>query len=588
MSEQVADPPWRQRIGGRWAISWQAFVAGASINTLIVGLTGGQIGATSVRPADIPAWLGIGLLASAAAGIWALIADASFMRDRRTVTVPAWMVIGFHLGIGLAFGSVIVFAGDALVSASAQPVAERLAVIALIGLWWGITASLVLEARDRFNRQRLHLVDVAVQLELTAISEADTAMRLREAIENDMEPALGGVRAEVDEVLTGLQAPARAMLPIDEWWRISAALRDTAEATVRPLSHQLWEATQNQYPAPRLGRVLSRAVLYQQFAPVPSMIILAIGYLPAGAYSLGLGLGLISALAMAVGMGGILLLANLAMRRAPRMHALLLALAVIASCAWSAAYLALVDAWSGVPFALSAEVLGGVVATALSVLFPAAFSSLDDLREDVLQRFRLDTDHARIAQFASAQQLAIATRAAARDLHGTLQTRLISCAVAIEHASASGDIEQFRSALETSIAILDAPLPNLEADTSATVLMEIARMCAPWEGLCEFEVRADDEAAALRGPVAMAAGRVIEEAVANACRHGLATAVVIEAAMIDGPALRLCVDDDGTGPTGGAPGLGAAMLAGISGGRVSLDSGPAGGARLTVELPIDA
>lgn len=581
-------PTWQQRIGGRWAISLQAYVVGVSLNTVILTLTGGQIGATAVRPEDIPAWFGIGMLASAAAGLWALLADGSFMRDRRVVPVAPWMSIGFHLGVGIIFGFVVVLVGDALVQPSAQPQAERIAVIALIGLWWGLTAALVLEARERFTQERLRLIDDAVQLELASMSEAETATRLRRSIEHDVGEAVGDVRTDVGRLLDDLSTPTSSLLPIEEWWKISASLRDTAEATVRPLSHRLWEATDEHYPRPALGRVLSRLLMYQAFAPWPTIIILAIGYLPAGSYRLGLLGGAVSAAGMALLIGGVLATANIVMACSRAAHAAIFIAAFATAQVAALGYLAALDARAGVSFAVTPEVVGGLIAVANSVLIPAALASLADERGELLARFRADTDRARVQKIASARQIALVTRAAARELHGTVQTRLISCAVAIEQASRSGDIVQFRRALETSIAILDAPLPDRSPDMSASVGYEIARMCAPWEGLCAFDVTLDELAETIRGPVAIAAGRVVEEAVANACRHGLATHIAITAAVVDGPSLRITVTDNGAGPTNGTPGLGTAMLVGLSGGSVRLTSAPDGGALLDVTLPIDA
>lgn len=588
MTDGPASPRWQERVGGRWALSWQSYVVGVSVNVTILALTGGQIGAASLEPSDIPAWTAVGLLASAAVGLWALLADGSFLRNRRVTSVPVWQVVGFHLGVGLIFGAVVVGLGDALVEPSSQSVAERVAVIALIGLWWGLTSALVLESGDRFSRERNRLIDEAVQLELSSISEAEAASRLWSTIERDIGEAVGGVRSDVSRLLDDVRTPASTVLPIEEWWRVSASLRDTAEATIRPLSHQLWEATEERYPRPGPGRVLARLLLRQSFAPWPTMTILAIGFLPAGTYRLGLGWGLVSAVVLAGAVGALLVAANAVMARSGRAHPVVLIASVVLVMTCALGYLAAVDALAQEAFAWSPEIIGAVLAVAVSVLLPAVFASLAKVRGEFLAGFGSDTDRAWLQQMAVAQQLASVARAAARELHGTVQTRLVSCAVAIEHASRSGDVAAFRTALEASIAILDAPFPDGEPDASASVADEVARMCEPWEGLCDFTVRIDGPAASLRGPMAMASGRVVEEAVANACRHGLASQVAIEVSVEEGPVLRLCVDDNGTGPTGGAPGLGTAMIAGISGGRLRLEPRSAGGARLTVEIPLDS
>ena len=590
MTDRPVTPTWQERIGGRWAISIQSYTVGAILNITILALTGGQIGADQVQQNDIWRWALLGVIAALIVGAYALAADASVFRHRRERPLPVWVVVAFHLGVGLIFGLVVVVGGDRFIAPSAQDAGIRIVVITLIGLWWGLTSALVLEARDRFNRQREALIDEAVEIELATVSETEAAMRLRETIAREAGPALESTREEVNEVLTGFATQTQALLPIEEWWRISQSLRSTADATIRPLSHQLWDATSRQYPRPRLGRVLTRLVLYQQFAVLPTMTILAIGYLPAGTYRFGLLGGLLATIAMTAGAGLLLLLGNTAMRHvraAGAAHAAILVTTFLAVEGGAVAYLAALSAATGEPFAWNAEVAGGAIAVAVSVVLPAAYASLNGARAEVIDRFRLDTDTARIRQLANARQLAQVTRQAARDLHGTVQTRLISCAVAIEQASRSGDIAAFRHALEVSIAILDSPLPDATEDHSATVREEVDRMCAPWEGLCEFRVTIDPEVADIRGPVAMAAGRIVEEAVANACPHGLAETVSISIARVDGPALAFEIDDDGRGPTGGTPGLGTAMLAGLSRGQVTLAPRPEGGARLTVLLPVD-
>lgn len=587
MTEIRTIPRWQDRIGGRWAISWQSFVVGASLNITILALTGGQIGAQSVQPTDIGAWALLGIVAALLVGAYALAADASVFKHRRSRPVPAWVSIAFHLGVGLIFGLVVVIGGDRFIEASDQNPGIRIVVIMMIGLWWGLTSALVLEARDRFNLQRAALIDRAVDLELATISESEAAMRLRSAIAREAEPSLNATRAEVDDVLSGFAVQSQTLLPVEDWWRISASLRETADATIRPLSHRLWEATERQYPRPALGRVLTRLVLYQHFAVLATMTILAIGYLPAGAYRLGLPVGVLATILMTVGAGAILAVANFIMRRTRSGRPAIFITAFVLVEVYAITYLAVLARLASDQFTVTAEVLGGAVAVGVSVLLPAAFACLNDMREEVLDRFRLDTDEASVRQLANARQLAQVARQAARDLHGSVQTRLISCAVAIEQASRSGDVSQFRQALELSIAILDAPLPDQDEDPSSNLQGSIAEMCSPWEGLCRFTIEADADVLAIQGPIAMAGGRIVEEAVANACRHGLAESVAIRVTRVAGPALRFEIEDDGSGPSGGGPGLGTAMLAGLSRGRVALEAAPSGGARLTVLLPID-
>ena len=97
----------------------------------------------------------------------------------------------------------------------------------------------------------------------------------------------------------------------------------------------------------------------------------------------------------------------------------------------------------------------------------------------------------------------------------------------------------------------------------------------------------DSDLAGVRGPLAVAAGRIVQEAIGNACRHGHADEVCVTITEGDDAGMTVCVDDNGSGPLDGAPGVGRAMFTEISRGQVSLTKRADGGARLTVILPWD-
>jgi len=91
---------------------------------------------------------------------------------------------------------------------------------------------------------------------------------------------------------------------------------------------------------------------------------------------------------------------------------------------------------------------------------------------------------------------------------------------------------------------------------------------------------------------ALAAYRVVQEALSNAVRHSGGTQIWVAAQVADG-ALHLTVRDDGQGlPATTRPG--AQGLAGLRqrvqalGGRVEVDAGPEGGAQVQAWLPLEA
>ena len=588
----MTTPTWQERIGGRWAVSWQSYLIGVALNVPLLAVTGGQIGADEVPLSDVGLWTLLGIGCSLVVGLYALIADRTFLRNRRSAPVAWWVAAAFHLGVGLIFGLGIVLIGDRFIAPSTQSGLLRVLMVGGIGLWWGLTMSLLLEARSRFEEQHRALLEEAVQLEMTSISESEAAMRLKATVAQEVGPAIGATRQRVDDVLEGLETRPGGLISMDDWWAISASLRSTAEATVRPLSLQLWRATERMYPRPRFGRVLSRLVLYQQFAPRFTFIIIVVGYLPAGVFEFGLLGGLLATLVLAGVIVGLLAAANAIMRRLPRWHALIFVSTFVLALLTTLGYLELLRGLQalrfGVPTSLTftPEAIGSLLGTAISVIAPAGVASLGAVRADVLERFRMDTDRQRVQQLANARQLASVTRAAARELHGTLQTRLVACAAAIEQASRLQDVEQFRIALQMSISILDSPILEADEPDSSTVGEEITRACAPWDGLCDFDVSVEPEIAMVAGAAATSVGRVVEEAIGNACRHGRATSIVIAVTRLGDGCLRVTVDDDGTGLSDVVPGLGTTMLRNISQGRVTLSARTdQPGARLVVDVP---
>jgi signal transduction histidine kinase len=81
---------------------------------------------------------------------------------------------------------------------------------------------------------------------------------------------------------------------------------------------------------------------------------------------------------------------------------------------------------------------------------------------------------------------------------------------------------------------------------------------------------------------------VVAEALTNAAKHAHASFVRVEAVAIDGD-LRVSVQDDGVGGADPARGSG---LVGLTdrvealGGKLALDSPPAGGTTLRIDLPL--
>jgi two-component system, NarL family, sensor kinase len=87
--------------------------------------------------------------------------------------------------------------------------------------------------------------------------------------------------------------------------------------------------------------------------------------------------------------------------------------------------------------------------------------------------------------------------------------------------------------------------------------------------------------------------RLVQEALNNVAKHARASLVEVQVALADGE-LRLAIADDGAGFDPGAVGHDGSGLRGMRdrvelfGGRITIDSRPGGGARITVSVPCRA
>ena len=183
-------------------------------------------------------------------------------------------------------------------------------------------------------------------------------------------------------------------------------------------------------------------------------------------------------------------------------------------------------------------------------------------RDDVARTFQAEIDRELIESIAASRQVAQLARESARILHGTVQTRLIACAVAIERASQTRDVEAFQSALREAHDVLTEPARHDQAD-GAALGDEVQRKVSLWSGLCAINIDIAPELNDIGGRIARDVGRVVEEGLSNAIRHGAATSIEISVTR-ENATIVVVIQDNGLGPQRGERGLGSAVLDGLS------------------------
>ncbi|MGA0221307.1 MAG: sensor histidine kinase [Candidatus Nanopelagicales bacterium] len=588
-------PTFAQRVGGRWVISWQAYTLGATVNTVLLGLTGGSVGAESVSLSDFPRWCALGALASAVVGIYALVANATVFRHKRTTPAALPVSVAFHASVGLLFAAVVVGCAGIFRLEPPSPAWTFLCATSGIALWWGLTMASLFEGRERFRLRRQALLERAVEEEFAALIAADASTEFEDRVRAEVSAVLGDTHTELMKQLPSSADDAAPHSAHDiardsasdsasnnggspeSWGSVADSLRETARDSVRPLSHRLWSSTEQQYPAPRVFDVLVRTVRHPQPAPLASFFIVLLGYLRASLEAFGPVLGVGAAVLLATSVAGVLY----GIRWIPAAAATPTFWLVFVLC--EVAGLAFLS-WA--PGSIgSAETAGSVLAMGLSVLAPTAVASLKATRRESLRALE-DSSQANLAQrLARERSLAVFARANAEHLHGTVQTTLNACAAAIDQAAASGNAADFARAVDRAITILNTdaylnPTDTAHSPTHEDVTTALQHVRDQWFGLVEISVtvtQASDDP-----PDSEATSRVrriVEECVANAVRHGGAGHIDIAVEVSEND-LSVVVIDDGQGlrpDTSPAEGLGTHLMRAHASGGFSREASSTGG-----------
>jgi len=554
------------RVTGRWAISWQVLVFANALTYPQMVLTGGTLGSRQMPPEDIPTAavvMGVAVLANAAYGVLAMF---TVFRNRATRRVPLWLYAGFYLSAGVIPVLGMEYLDSILGKQTALPVGLRLFFACVTTLWLGVVFSLLLEGRDRFIRERHRLIDEAIALQRATIEEGQAGREVRASVDSLVDDRLAGARIELDRVLTSVSpgVGVGAGMSGDLQPAVSL-LEETARDSVRPLSHELWDVVNREYPRPRAGQVFRHLWSDPRFMPGNTALITVIG-LPGASVR---GFGAWAPLAvMVIGLilWAWLALANRVISTARSVFTKrgLYVVAVLGA-------LIAILAYSLIPGDVTtpAQDAGSIVIAFIAgVILVSYVSALNDVRRWVLASLEDEVSQQHIEAEARRSAFAAITREVAQSLHGSVQTRLIACAAAIDQAQRAGDAQATVRALEEGTQILDQWAISGGVESDETLESSVGRLVENWQALTDVGLSIDSQLASRRDLSHVAA--IVEEGLSNAYRHGLAQRIEVSIGT-DPSGIRIVIRDNGTGPSGNPPGLGRRLIAEYCDDRCSLE-----------------
>jgi signal transduction histidine kinase len=391
---------------------------------------------------------------------------------------------------------------------------------------------------------------------------------IRDQVADSVETTLVSARTVLDERIAGSDVSTVT----SHWPQLSHALRQTASETVRPLSKALWVAASEPFQNSRPWSIIRFVLSHQPLRPFAVSVIFVVGSGSQIFEQEGTVDGFLRLIFSILLIVLIMQLANFLMRKHPRQHAkiflgatALLQVPVIADFLFAPS--------RGDVTSSTLDVIGTVVAGVVVVFLTSAFGALLKLNMEQISQVSENIDQEFVQASARSRALAEALREAGSILHGTIQGRLLACAMSVEQAGQAEDIEQMNAALERAKQELDQPLPTLTRSRVATTLLEeLERHGALWSGLCQVDIQIDPNVPDLRETTINQCGLVVEEAISNAIRHGDARVISVRVTkefsdkLPDSPLLRIAVIDDGSGvrKSGVAMGVGFTLITDIS------------------------
>jgi len=177
------------------------------------------------------------------------------------------------------------------------------------------------------------------------------------------------------------------------------------------------------------------------------------------------------------------------------------------------------------------------------------------------------------------------SRELAKYLHGTIQSRLMASAMALERAGRKGDKKALERELEEAYKSLRVPSAEYFSAPEESFKDEVNKVVSKWNDLMKVKVKIGANIPNIPSHKSQEIGNVINEGLSNSFRHGNATKVDVSVTSKLGQ-IYVVVKDDGSGIDGGKPGLGTEWFKAIAGNAWSLssnDSGPG----TTLELRIN-
>jgi signal transduction histidine kinase len=562
-------------IGGKWFLNTRFLLLSTPLIISLSLLSAGasrQIDFLSVTDFFL---FYLGLLAANTVAIsccaaFVIVLARTLFVNRETKPLPLWMVLSFSAVVGALKGVstgimiwVFQIENDLLFS-----IASRFWQTAILGLWLLPALALLAHRLEQLQIQRDVLVAERVGLLLQS-TDSSALTKAKETLREFSEFA----RNKLSKDTLIADGP-------DVGKDYAAAIRLLVAKELRPLSHRIWTQENRKYSNFSLAEISRRALLKFSTGSVLVAVVYVITSIPSIARYMSFDQAIFRSLVAGVVVFSILRLAAL-IKPTTYLFAFIWFL-VVTFLASSIAF------YSGDFFFGQTEgyrILESILATWIWISQLAFVSSfLLDLRrgqKSLSSEVTASFGPASIDKAARFSSARIQNRDFANFLHGQVQNKLLGIALSLEKSHSTA--EELEHALKSVDEILQSVEREYDSLSSGNVSEGLNRQKSQWQGFVKIQSSIDAAAEGLPIRDRILTLQVIDEAIANAVRHGLSKSIQVDVKIVSGrPSIE--VTDDGLGPRIGKSGLGSAFFESVSAGNWSLTQQPNGGSKLTVNF----
>ena len=478
-----------------------------------------------------------------------------FMKKKEYSPIPIWLIFVIGNLTGAIKGSIFFLINKEIGAFTDNDLKiENQILIAVLA--WGVivpvfaaTSNQIALVRDR----RLIIMNELLLEESVKLVNEDRLTQIKNsvrlAIESDVSLLMREVQTQITE--------SKDNTLEERYEQISKVLLDSAENFVRPLSHKLMVDNRLEFPSPTIWQIFTLALRKPIFPILPLLVLNTISSLTV---LLRLELSSFQILAICLQQIGLLAILIFSLQKFIAIFKHLVISATLFTLALnvyiSGLFLKVFNSQIFGAVELNRYILNFVWELSIFVIVSFIynlFRSELDVRLFVKQLI----DSSKIDQSLAQDEALRVQYDIARYLHGNLQSRMMSLGLTLK-MSQQHDEESMSSAMSIADSLLNSPFAEYLDQHTRTLVEEVDFAVGKWDGLLNVKTDIEDLDEKLSFVQKRAIGAVVEEALANALRHGFAKEVNIR--IYQGKTgISIDITDDGIGPRMQKPGLGTRL-----------------------------